>query len=285
MKTTKMKNGRTKKAIRRLGFMLGLGCFVAVVMFPFYWQLVTSISPPGHVTELSLLPDVSTASLDAYFFIFQERNFGRYLYNSFGVASLSTLFGITIASFSAYAIARMRFPGKAVLLGLVLATAMFPQIAIISPIFLFMREMGLRNTWLGLIIPYMTFSLPLSMWYLTAFFKTIPDSLEAAAKIDGCTPVQAFTKVIFPLALPGVFTAAILTFIYAWNEYLFALTINTQDAARTMPVGITMFQGEYTLPWIETSAAVVSVTVPLAIVVLIFQQRIISGATAGAVKE
>lgn len=274
-----------RSILRRLALFAGLTCFVAIVMFPFYWQLVTSISPPGQLTQLTLIPDLNNASTDAYFFIFRERNFGRYLYNSFGVASLSTLFGISIASFSAYAIARMSFPGKALLLGLVLSIAMFPQIAIISPIFLFMRDMGLRNTWLGLIIPYMTFSLPLSMWYLTAFFKTIPDSLEDAARIDGCTPIQAFSKVIFPLALPGVFTAAILTFIYAWNEYLFALTINTQDAARTMPVGITMFQGEYTLPWVETSAAVVSVTVPLAIVVLIFQQRIISGATAGAVKE
>ena len=142
----------------------------------------------------------------------------------------------------------------------------------------------MRNTWWGLVIPYMTFGIPLSLWYLTTFFKSIPLELEEAAKIDGCSNIQAFTKVVLPLAIPGMFTTAILIFIQAWNEYLFSLTINTDDTARTIPVGITMFRGEYTIPWVENAAAIVTVTVPLAIIVLILQKRIISGLTSGAVK-
>jgi multiple sugar transport system permease protein len=254
------------------------------VLFPFYWQFLTSLKQPVALTDLSLFPNFETASLRSYVFIFQQRNFGKYLYNSFMIASITTLFGITVSSFAAYAVARLKFKGKAIFLGMILSVSMFPQIAILSPMFIFMRNMGLRNTWAGLIIPYMTFSMPLSLWYLSSFFKTIPQSLEEAAKIDGCTPLQSFIRVIAPLALPGIFTAAILVFITAWNEYLFALTINTEDRARTMPVGITMFQGEFTIPWVETAAAIISVTIPLAIVVLIFQQRIISGLTTGAVK-
>lgn len=204
--------------------------------------------------------------------------------NSLGVSAITTVTSIVIASSAAYALARLRFRGKVMIMGLILSCSMFPAIAIISPIYMTINNLGLRNTWAGLIIPYLAFAMPLSVWYLTTFFRTIPFELEEAAKIDGCTPVQALVKVIIPLAVPGTFTTAILVFIQAWNEYLFSLTINTDDNARTIPVGITMFKGEFDMPWVQNAAAIVVVTIPIALLVLILQRRIISGLTSGAVK-
>ena len=162
---------------------------------------------------------------------------------------------------------------------------MFPQIATLSPIYIFLKNLGLTNSYLGLIIPYTTITLPLSIWILVTFFRKIPFDLEEAAKIDGAGIMQTFIRVIFPLAVPGVFTTAILAFIAAWNEFLFALVINTETAYKTVPVGIALFQGQFTIPWGEISAATVIVTVPLVIMVLIFQRRIVSGLTSGSVKE
>lgn len=166
-----------------------------------------------------------------------------------------------------------------------MAISMFPAIATITPIYIFMRNLGLRNTYSGLIIPYTSFALPMAIWYLTSFFKEIPLSIDEAAIMDGASPFQVFTMVITPLAAPGVFTTAILIFITAWNEYIFVFTINTDDVMRTVPVGITMFQSLHTIPWTEISAAIVVVTIPIVILVLIFQRRIIGGLSAGAVKE
>ncbi|MBZ4646855.1 MAG: trehalose/maltose transport system permease protein [Petroclostridium sp.] len=265
------------------GFYIFLTVFIFIIMFPFYWEFLTSIKTPDEIfTSFKLY--TTRPSINSYVTIFSVRPFARYLYNSFIVGSVTTVFSIIIASFTAYAIARLKFKGKSIILGIVLAVSMFPQIAIISPVYLFMKTMGLRNTYLGLIIPYTTFTLPLSVWYLTTFFKEIPFSLEEAAKIDGASPFQAFIKIIAPLAMPGVFTTAILVFIAAWNEYLFALTINPKEEMKTVPVGITMYVGQYTIPWGEIAAAAVVVTVPLIIMVLIFQKRIISGLTSGAVK-
>ncbi len=162
---------------------------------------------------------------------------------------------------------------------------MFPQIATISPIFLFMQATGLRNTYLGLIIPYTTFALPLSIWYMTTFFfKKIPYELEEAAKVDGASIMQTFRKILLPLAAPGLFTTAIIVFVDAWHEFFFSLTINTKESMMTVPVGIAMFQGEFTFLG-EISAATITVTVPVAILVLLFQRQIVSGLTSGAVKE
>ena len=170
------------------------------------------------------------------------------------------------------------------MLSCILAISMFPNISMISPIYMTISKIGLRNTWWGLIIPYLSFAMPLSVWYLTTFFGTIPYELEEAAKVDGCTPLQALVKVIIPLVIPGTFTTAILIFIQAWNEYLFSLTINTDDLWRTVTVGITMFRGEYTMPWVEQAAAIVTVTLPVAVIVFLLQKHIISGLTSGAVK-
>jgi multiple sugar transport system permease protein len=267
-------------------FYLMIAGFLFVILFPFLWQLITSLKPPGELFgDHAFRPIIDHPTLENYKRVFTERPFHLYLWNSFVVASLTTLYSIVIASFAAYAIARLHFKGKTVILGLVLAVSMFPQIATISPIFLFLQSVKLTNSYLGLIIPYTTFALPLAVWNLTTFFQKIPHDLEEAAKVDGATVLQTFRKVILPLAVPGTFTTAILVFIAAWNEFLFALTINTDEAMKTVPPGISMFQGQYTVPWGEISAASIIVTIPLVIMVLIFQRRIISGITAGAVKE
>lgn len=261
-----------------------LACFVVIVLFPFYWQFLTSIKPTREITEMSLLPNLETASFRAYRFILTERPFLRYMFNSLMVALITTGIAIVVSSMAAYALARLNFKGKAIVLSSILAISMFPNISMISPIYVTVSQMGLRNTWWGLIIPNLSFAMPLSVWYLTTFFRTIPYELEEAAKVDGCTPLQAMLHVIVPLVIPGTFTTAILIFIQAWNEYLFSLTINTDDLWRTVTVGITMFRGEYTMPWVEQAAAIVTVTVPVATVVFLLQKYIVSGLTSGAVK-
>ncbi|WP_134684825.1 carbohydrate ABC transporter permease [Brevibacillus migulae] len=267
-------------------FYLFLLIFLFVIMFPFLWVLLAALKPPNELFGAHAFQIIiENPTLDNFARVFTERPFGTYLWNSTVVATLTTLYAITIASFAAYAVAWLPFKGKSIVLGMVLAVSMFPQIATISPIFMFMQSMGLTNSYLGLIIPYTTFALPLAIWNLTVFFRKIPIDLGEAAKVDGASIWQTMTRVFFPLAMPGVFTTAILVFIAAWNEFLFALTINTQEAMKTVPVGIVMFQGQYTMPWGEISAASIIVTVPLVILVLVFQRRIVSGLTSGAVKE
>lgn len=266
-----------------VGFYIFLIFFLLFVLFPFYYIFLTSIRKPDEIYSSFKLYTMDP-SIQSYINAFTIRPFGRYLYNSFVIAGGTTIISLIFASFTAYATARLKFRGKSILLGIVLAVSMFPQIAIISPMYIFLRDMGLRNTHLGLIIPYVTLSLPLAIWYLTTFFKDIPFSLEEAAKIDGASPFKAFYMVIAPLAAPGVFTTAILVFIGAWNEYLFAYTLNTDDYMRTVTVGITMFNAQFTIPWGDISAAAVIVTIPLIIMVLTFQKRIVSGLTSGAIK-
>lgn len=266
-----------------VGFYVFLAIFILIIVFPFYYELITSLKTQDDIFgSFRLWPQKITFL--SYEQVFSERPFGAFLWHSFVISGLTTLFAIVIASFTAYAVARLKFSGKSILLGLVLAVSMFPQISIISPIYIFMRAFGLRDSYAGLVIPYITFALPLAIWNLTTFFKEIPMSLEEAAKIDGASPLQAFTKVILPLTAPGTFTTAILVFIAAWNEYLFALTINTKDIRKTVTVAISMFTGQYTVPWGEISAATVIVTVPLIIMVLLFQKRIVDGLMSGAVK-
>ncbi|MFY4775719.1 carbohydrate ABC transporter permease [Metabacillus sp. RGM 3146] len=267
-------------------FYVFLVVFVFFVMFPFLWVLLASIKP---ATELfgdkAFTPFTDKPSLQNYVSVFMNYPFPRYLWNSFVVAFITTIYTVFVASFAAYAIARLQFKGKTIILGLVLSVTMFPQIAIISPIYIIMKNLHLTNSYLGLIIPDTTIALPLAIWILVTFFRKIPYDLEEAAKIDGASLMQTYWKVIFPLATPGIFTTAILVFIAAWNEFLFALTINTDTDYKTVPVGIALFQGQYTIPWGEISAATVVVTVPLVILVLIFQRRIVSGLTSGSVKE
>jgi multiple sugar transport system permease protein len=228
----------------------------------------------------------SGISWDNYDVIFSGDLFLKPLLNSIIVALVATLISIVLAAMAAYATSRLDFKGKAVILSGALAVAMFPPISIVGSLFDMWRTVGLYDTLPGLIIPYMTFTLPLAIYTLSAFFREIPWELEQAAQVDGATPFQAFRKIIVPLAAPGVFTAAILVFIFAWNDFIFANTLTSTDAARTVPAALAFFTGasQFEQPIGAIAAAAVVVTIPIVIMVLIFQRRIVAGLTAGAVK-
>jgi multiple sugar transport system permease protein len=218
--------------------------------------------------------------------VFSDSLFTSALRNSVGIAVIATGLSIIVAMFAAYAIARLEFPGKKVLLSIALAIAMFPQAALVGPLFNMWRNFGIYDTWIGLIIPYLTFALPLSIWTMSAFFRQIPWEMEQAAQVDGATAWQAFRKVIVPLAAPGVFTTAILTFFFCWNEFLLAISLTSTDRARTVPAALSFFTGasQFQSPITAIMAASVVVTIPVVIIVLVFQRRIVAGLTAGAVK-
>jgi multiple sugar transport system permease protein len=252
-------------------------------LIPVVWILSLSLKKP---TQLSDRKFFSGIHFDNYSSIFKTADFTHALVNSIGIAAIATVISIVLAAMAAYALARLDFAGKALILSGALAVAMFPAISIVGSLFQLWRTVGLYNTWPGLIIPYMTFTLPLAIYTLSAFFREIPWELEQAAQVDGATPFQAFRKVIVPLAAPGVFTAAILVFIFAWNDFIFANTLTSTDNARTVPAALAFFTGEsqFTQPIGAISAAAVVVTIPIIIMVLIFQRRIVAGLTAGAVK-
>jgi multiple sugar transport system permease protein len=197
---------------------------------------------------------------------------------------MTTLVTIIISIFAGYALARLRMRFKGLMLGGLLIVSMFPQISIAGPVWRILDAFGWLNSYQGLILPYVTLTLPLGVWIVASFFKELPRELEDAARIDGCGHLQTLFKIIFPLAAPGIFTAAILVFIYAWNEFFFALLIMTQKQVQTLPVGIALFQGQYTLPWGEIAAASTVATVPLVLLVFLFQKRIVRGLSAGAIK-
>lgn len=216
--------------------------------------------------------------------VFQQHPFLTYLRNSAVVATCTTLLCLLVGSLCAYALARLTFRFRDAVLSLVLAVSMFPPIAVVSPLFLMLKHAHLLNTYAALVLPYTAFGLPLTIWTLNSFFRELPRDLEESARVDGCTRFQAFVKIILPLAAPGVFTCAILVFIGAWNEFLFALVFITKPILRTVPVGITMIPGQFEMPWGTIFAAATVVTLPLVVVVFLFQKRIIAGLTAGAVK-
>ncbi|MDQ4089176.1 MAG: carbohydrate ABC transporter permease [Actinomycetota bacterium] len=260
---------------------------VLLALFPVLWIASLSFKTPATVGDGSLFPKEWT--VNNYTELFKggfDSPFLRPLINSIGIAVLSTLVAIALAVFAAYAIARLRFPGKFAVLGGALAIAMFPPISVVGPLYDMWTALGLYDTWPGLMIPYLTFSLPLAIYTLVAFFREIPWELEQAAQVDGATPFEAFRHVILPLAAPGVFTAAILVFIFAWNDFLFAITLTASDRARTVPAALAFFTGEsqFTQPTGSIAAAAVLVTVPIIVFVLVFQRRIVSGLTSGAVK-
>ncbi|MFL5321909.1 MAG: carbohydrate ABC transporter permease, partial [Myxococcaceae bacterium] len=248
---------------------------------PFAWQLLTSVRPEGEQTQLKL---PSHLTLVAYAQVFEGRPFARVLLNSFTVALCTTLLCLLIGSLAAFALAKLPLRGKGLLLGAALGASMFPPVATVSPLFLVIRALGLRDTLTGLILPYTTFALPLTLWVLTAFFRDLPGELYSAARIDGCTPLQAFLRVLLPLAAPGLVTTGLLVFIFSWNEFLYALTFTSSPDKRTVPVAIALFAAEHTEPWAQIAAASVIVTLPLLILTFIFQKRLVAGLTAGAVK-
>jgi len=263
---------------------LSVAAIVVFCLFPFYWLINISLKTGNDLLSSALFPPNPT--LKNYQSVFENPDLTAALRNSAVDALSTTVLALTVGSFCAYALARLRLRGKFVILAIVLTISTFPQIAIAAPLFKLWSDIGLFNTWLGLIIPYLTFALPLSVYILVSFFKEIPKDLEEAALVDGATHFEAFRKVVVPLAAPGLATAGILTFIGAWNEFLLAVTLTSSSKARTVPAAIAFFTGatEHEVAYGSIAAASVVISVPLILLVLLFQKRIVAGLTAGAVK-
>ena len=266
------------------GWSLAILVICVASLVPVLWIVFLSLKTPATATDGSFIPHQWT--LSNYNDIFKAGIFTDALRNSIGIGLISTCLAVAIASSAAYAIARLDFPGKQIILLVALGVAMFPQISLVGPLYNLWRQIGLYDTWPGLIIPYMTFALPLSIYVLSAFFREIPWELEEAAQVDGATPFQAFRKVIVPLATPGIVTTFIIVFIICWNDFVFAISLTSTSAAQTVPPAISSFPGvsQFSVPYGDIAAAAVIVTIPVMLLVLIFQRRIVAGLTAGAVK-
>jgi len=274
-----MISGFFKKGLFLTGVMLAIGFSLS----PFLFFVLSAFKTENQITAIPpvWLPDFSIAAFESAVF---KHHLLYYLLNSLIVAGTTTLVTLSLGALAGYALARLpRRPARLILMG-VLACAMFPQITIAGPIWRFLRAVGWLNQYHGLILPYVALTLPLTIWILALFFREIPEELEKAALVDGCSRPGALFRVILPLSAPGLFTAGILAFIYAWNEFFLALLIMTDPARQTMPVGIALFQGEHSIPWGEIAAASLITTLPLIILVLFFQRRIVAGLSAGAIK-
>jgi multiple sugar transport system permease protein len=263
---------------------IAVAAIVVFCLFPFYWLINVSLKSGQDLASSDLFPPSPT--LDNYDSIFKNADFTKALRNSAIVTVTTTVLALLVGSFAAYALARLRFRRKFFVLAVILSISTFPPIAIAAPIFKLWSDVGLYNTYPGLIIPYLTFALPLCIYILTSFFKEIPKELEEAALVDGATHFQAFRKVVLPLAAPGMVTAGLLTAFFVWNEFLLAITLTSSSDARTVPAAIAFFTGssKFDIPLGTISAASVVITVPLVALVIIFQRRIVAGLTAGAVK-
>jgi len=264
---------------------VGIGLIIVYCLAPFYWMIVSSLRRTADIFDPTFYP--SPPSLQNYQDVFDPvNNFTRALFNSILVAGVTTILVLIIGIFAAYALARLDFRGKNLALSLIIATSMFPGIALVVPLLKIFTDIGWINTYQALILPSMSFALPLSVWNLTAFFRQMPQELEQAAMVDGCTQWQAFRKIIIPLAAPGVFTTAIIAFVAAWNEFIIALTMTNKSDFFTAVVAISQFQGKTgrDIPVGSQMAAGVILTIPLIFMVLAFQRRIVSGLTAGGVK-
>ncbi len=269
---------RTRSLTTGVLLVVGLFC-----LGPVLWQAVTSVKPDQDLVRLPpLFPDrVTSVHYDR---VLLKSSLPRSLANSVIVAASATVTAIVVGAFCAFALARLPIAGKSVILGVALVTSMFPPIAVISPLYLLMRELGLRDTLVAVGLTHAVYSLPLAVWLLTSFFQQLPKELYQAARIDGCTPLQALLTVMFPLARPGIAVAALLVFIFSWNEFMFALTLTASDTTRTAPVAVALFPGLYEIPWGDLAAASLVVTLPVAGLALVFQRHIIAGLTAGSVK-
>ena len=263
--------------------LLALGLGFTFILFPFYWTLTSSFTSEARLFEApSLFP--SHLVLDHYRTLFTERRFWVPIRNSLIVAGTTTFLCVTVGAFCAYALARLRFRGKRLILGLILAITMFPQISIVSPLYLLLRQLGLINTYPGLVLPYLTFAMPLTVWLLIGYFRQLPQEIEEAALTDGASGLRVFFEIVLPLSMPALATTAILTFVHCWNEFLFALSFTVGPDRQTVPVAIALFRGQFQVPWGQILAAAVVATLPVAAVVLVFQRRIVQGLVSGAVK-
>ena len=269
---------------QKTGWITANTVVILVALIPVLWIVSLSFKTTPTLTDGNFVPREWT--LDNYRTIFSTDQFVRALINSIGIALIATAIAVVLGTMAAYAISRLDFPGKSLLVGVSLLIAMFPQVSLVSPLFNIERNTGLFDTWPGLILPYITFALPLAIYTLSAFFKQIPWDLEKAAKMDGATQGEAFRKVIAPLAAPGVFTTAILVFIFCWNDFLFAISLTSTERSRTVPVALSFFTGasQFEDPTGAISAAAVTITIPIILFVLLFQKRIVAGLTSGAVK-
>ncbi|MEO8741460.1 MAG: carbohydrate ABC transporter permease [Casimicrobiaceae bacterium] len=263
--------------------------FAAIVVvvngfFPAVWILLTSLKTETELLQVPITYLPLNPSLDNYVLAFTAQPILRFMWNSIVVAGLSTVLCVFVGALAAYALTRLRLPHRNLMMSLLLAVAMFPLISLMVPLFKVMRELGLLNTYPALILPYAVLSLPVCTLVMASFFQDIPPDLEAAAMIDGCSRVGALFKVVIPLSAPGVFTAAILAFVNAWDEFLLALTMMNRVNMRTLSVGITLYQGEFAFPWPLISAALIVAIVPICILIAVFQERVVGGLTAGGVK-
>lgn len=275
---------RLRRIAGRVAFGILVLGIVFYAVFPFYWAIVTSLKSGSALFTVEAWP--AHPSLDNYRAIFTQQQFGRNILNSLGVSLSVVALSLGLAVAAAYALGRVRFRGRTLLLLVVLGVSMFPQVAVLSGLFELVRWLGLYNRMGSLVLSYMIFTLPFTVWVLTTFMRELPKELEEAAMVDGASPLVIVTRVFLPLMGPALAATGLLAFIAAWNEFLFALTFTLTDEARTVPVAIALMSGasQYELPWGQIMAASVVVTVPLIALVLMFQRRIVSGLTAGAVK-
>ena len=253
-------------------------------LFPALWILFTSLKTEAELTAKPITWIPHAPTLQNYMQAFSDQPLHIFLFNSFLVALLSTALTLLVSVLAAYALARLNLAYRGLILSLIIAVSTFPLVTLLVPLFEIMRALNLLNSWTALVLPYTVLSLPVCTLMLVSFFEGIPRDLENAAVIDGCTRMGALFKVVVPLCAPGVFTAGILAFVNAWDEFLLALSFNSNPSLRTLPVGIQLYQGEFAFPWPVISAALVVGIVPVAILIVIFQERVVSGLTAGGIK-
>jgi trehalose/maltose transport system permease protein len=273
-----------RSRLASVGLLLAVVAIVLYTVFPFYYAVITSLKTGSALFRVDYFP--FDWSLQNYVTVFQQQPFGRNISNSVAVAVAVVVLSLLLATLAAYALSRVAFRGRGLLLGTILAVSMFPQVAVLSGMFELIRTLGLYNNLLGLVFAYLIFTLPFTVWVLTTFMRELPRELEEAAIVDGASAWTIVTRIFLPLLWPAMVTTGLLAFIQAWNEFLFALTFTLTDSQRTVPVAIALISGgsQYELPWGNIMAASVIVTLPVVALVLIFQRRIVAGLTAGALK-
>lgn len=278
------KKADTKATVLRILFYVLVTVIIVFNLFPFFWALLSSFRPSNELFSTKLIPNALT--LDHYLEVFKDPRFVQSLINSVIVAGSTVLIALGLGSVCAYALGRLPFRFKGPVLYLVLTMTMFPQIAILSGLFVMLRTLDLFNTRQGLVLTYLIFTMPFTIWVMTQYFRSLPKELEEAAYVDGASPLKVFWEILLPLTMPGLVSTGLLAFIAAWNEFLFALTFTITDQMKTVPVVISQFTGasSFEQPWGAIMAASMVVTIPLVIMVMIFQYRIVEGLTAGAVK-
>lgn len=277
-------SAKAKHRLRRAGGYVVLIVMLLIIIAPFYWMVATSFKHNSSIGQYPPTPFPAHPTMKQYQVAFYQYGFGVYFQNSVIVSVIATLVVMVLAAFASYAVARLPIRGKAPLMIALLVISTFPQVAVVSPLFLLMQSLGWLNSYQALIIPYVAFNLPFAIWVMRAYFAGIPRELDEAARVDGANVMTIVTRVILPLATPGLFTGAIFTFVACWTEFFFALTFNSNNAFRTIPVGIALFGGQFTIPYGTIFAASTVAVAPIVLLVLVFQKWVVAGLTAGSVK-